>query len=75
VREVLLDRETLDRGYFKPRKIEWLLEEHRRSGLYAKEVFSLLTLELIHREFVGQDGSGASQSNSAADQRIATEPV
>ena len=52
VHEVLLDRTTLERGYFNPACIEWLLRENAESGRYAKEVLSLLTLELWHRAFL-----------------------
>jgi len=51
VYEVLLDRETIERGYFKASAIETLLQANAESGLYSKEVLSLLTLELWHRAF------------------------
>lgn len=50
--DILLDRETLARGYFRKSAIENLLEENGRSGAYAKELFSLAVLELWHREFL-----------------------
>ena len=52
-REVLLDRATLERGYFAPDDVRGLLDRHAagarttRSGIWA-----LLMLELWHREFV-----------------------
>jgi asparagine synthase (glutamine-hydrolysing) len=52
VREVLLDRTTIERGYFNTACIEGLLRANAESGLYAKEVLSLLTLELWHRAFL-----------------------
>jgi asparagine synthase (glutamine-hydrolysing) len=54
VREVLLDRSTLSRGYFEKRAVEALVAEHMQSGRFAKELFSLITLELWHRTFVAR---------------------
>jgi asparagine synthase (glutamine-hydrolysing) len=52
VHDVLLDRTTIERGYFNTACIEGLLRANAESGLYAKEVLSLLTLELWHRAFL-----------------------
>jgi asparagine synthase (glutamine-hydrolysing) len=52
VRNILLDRETIDRGYFKKSAVEKLVRENSESGAYAKEIFSLVVLELWHREFL-----------------------
>ncbi|HEX4310724.1 MAG TPA: asparagine synthase (glutamine-hydrolyzing) [Acidobacteriaceae bacterium] len=52
VHDVLLDRTTLERGYFNRATIEGLLKANAESGAYAKEVLSLLTLELWHRAFL-----------------------
>jgi asparagine synthase (glutamine-hydrolysing) len=52
VREVLLDRTTIERGYFNTACIEGMLRANAESGLYAREVLSLLTLELWHRAFL-----------------------
>jgi asparagine synthase (glutamine-hydrolysing) len=49
---LLLDRVTLNRGYFQRRAVEYLLEQHRQSGRYSKELFSLAVLELWHRQFL-----------------------
>ena len=51
VHDVLLDRVTIDRGYFRKSSVEALLRANAESGLYSKEVFSLLSLELWHRAF------------------------
>ena len=51
VRDVLLDREALEREYFKKPAIEKLLKENVESGLHNKDIFSLVVLELWHREF------------------------
>jgi asparagine synthase (glutamine-hydrolysing) len=53
--DLLLDRETLSRGYFNKAGIEHLLSENQRSGKYSKEIFSLAVLELWHREFLGKE--------------------
>jgi asparagine synthase (glutamine-hydrolysing) len=55
VHDVLLDRTTLERGYFNVAAIEKLLRANAESGQYAKEVLSLLTLELWHRAFLTSD--------------------
>jgi len=52
VHEVLLDRTTAERGYFNTACVERLLRTNAQSGAYAKEVLSLLTLELWHRAFL-----------------------
>jgi asparagine synthase (glutamine-hydrolysing) len=57
LRGILLDRETLDRGYFQRSAIEKLLSEDSRFGGYSKELFSLAVLELWHREFLGSRAS------------------
>ena len=52
VREVLLDRTALDRGYFDKSCIYRILDENRRYGINSKEIFCLITLELWHRTFL-----------------------
>jgi asparagine synthase (glutamine-hydrolysing) len=52
VREVLLSDASLGRGYFRKSALEQLLGRNDVDGTFSKEVFSLLTLELWHREFV-----------------------
>jgi len=49
---VLTDRKTRERGYFDRRAIGRILNASRSPGMYAKELFSLLTLEFWHRMFV-----------------------
>jgi len=51
---ILLDRETVARGYFRKAAIEKLISENTDSGRYSKELFSLAVLELWHREFMGK---------------------
>jgi asparagine synthase (glutamine-hydrolysing) len=51
-REVLLDRETLDRGYFRRDVVASLLDRHAAGrDDDDKRIWALLMLELWHREF------------------------
>jgi asparagine synthase (glutamine-hydrolysing) len=52
VQDVLLDRRTTNRGYFKKTAIEDLLNKDNTGGGYSKEIFSLLALEQWHRMFL-----------------------
>jgi asparagine synthase (glutamine-hydrolysing) len=49
IREVLLSPEALGRQYFSRKGIEDLLDASATGGSFAKETFSLLTLELLLR--------------------------
>jgi asparagine synthase (glutamine-hydrolysing) len=51
-RDVLFDSRTLARGYFRKNAIESLLQQAEKERMYGKEIFSLIVLELWHREFV-----------------------
>ena len=64
MRDVLFDRETLARGYFNQRSIEKLVADNSRSGNYAKELLSLMVLELWHRAFLKGDKSPAGVPES-----------
>jgi asparagine synthase (glutamine-hydrolysing) len=59
IRGILLDREALERGYFKKGAIEKLLRENVATGANAKEVFSLAVLELWHKEFLSKRDSSS----------------
>ena len=52
VRDLLLDRQTTDRGYFDKGQVEKLLSAGGDRRDSFKEIFSLVTLELWHRAFV-----------------------
>ncbi len=52
MQDVLLDRKTVARGYFRKNRVESLLSENLRAGTHSKELFSLVVLELWHREFL-----------------------
>ena len=58
VEEVLLSERALGRGYFRKTEVKKLLEANARKGKFAREVFSLLAVELWHREFVDDDARG-----------------
>jgi asparagine synthase (glutamine-hydrolysing) len=47
--DILLDPETLSRGYFKRSSIEALLSDNDSTGRHSKALFSLAVLELWHR--------------------------
>lgn len=57
VRDLLLDRSSMSRGYFNRHSIENLLSENWRSGKYARELLSLAVLELWHRSFLNGDAA------------------
>jgi asparagine synthase (glutamine-hydrolysing) len=57
VTELLLDPQTVDRGYFNREKIESILKEPVTNNAYAKELFSLAILELWHRTFVKNEAA------------------
>jgi len=57
VREVLLDGKSLGRGYFDSAGVEKLLSENAASGGHSKTLFTLVALELWHREFLDRRGS------------------
>ena len=54
LRDLLLDSKSLNRQYFKRNCVEHLIAEDSRTKLYAKELFSLATLELWQRAFLPQ---------------------
>jgi asparagine synthase (glutamine-hydrolysing) len=64
--DILLDRETLARGYFNRDAIERLIKDDRQTGRYSKEILSLVSLELWHRAFLNKEAvSAASPSDSS----------
>jgi asparagine synthase (glutamine-hydrolysing) len=52
IREVLLSEKSLHRGYFCKSAVEDLINRNAVEGSLMKELFSLLTLELWHSEFI-----------------------
>jgi asparagine synthase (glutamine-hydrolysing) len=67
IHDVLLDRETLSRGYFRKSAIEKLLRDNSESGAHAKDIFSLLVLELWHRQFLSSRGGDFTPIQSPHD--------
>ncbi|MGH9701762.1 MAG: asparagine synthetase B family protein, partial [Candidatus Acidiferrales bacterium] len=50
---LLLDARTLQRGYFDPRSIRQLLDEHQRGRFdHSSRIWQLLIFELWHRNFL-----------------------
>jgi len=50
---ILLDKRTLDRGYFKPKEVQRILEEHQRGKIdHSHRIWGLLILELWHRFYI-----------------------
>lgn len=56
VRDILLDRGALSRGYFNRSCIEYLIDQDIKFHSYPKEILSLVSLELWHRSFVTKPG-------------------
>ncbi|MGE5193995.1 MAG: asparagine synthase-related protein, partial [Deltaproteobacteria bacterium] len=55
LKEVLLDRRSLDRGLFRPQAVEQLVEEHVASRWdHSYRLWSLLVLELWQQKFLGR---------------------
>jgi asparagine synthase (glutamine-hydrolysing) len=54
VAEILLDKDTIARGYFRKAAVEQLITGSARHD-YSKEIFSLVTLELWHRSFLKRE--------------------
>jgi asparagine synthase (glutamine-hydrolysing) len=67
VEDVLLDRQSMARGYFNRGCIEKLIEEDSRVGGYSKEILSLVSLELWHRAFLKPEPESPSQTPASPD--------
>jgi asparagine synthase (glutamine-hydrolysing) len=50
--DLLMDRRTVERGYFRRDAVEGLLRANSKGSNYSKEIFSLLSLELWQRTFL-----------------------
>ena len=71
VRGILLDGQSLRRGYFRKDGLEELLAREERGGEYSKEIFSLAVLELWHREFLGTAKARRPEDLEAAPYAVA----
>lgn len=67
MQDLLLDRTSLQRGYFRAGALEGLIEDDLRTGQYAKEIFSLVVLELWHRRFLDTPALDEVASTSHAN--------
>lgn len=56
VREIILSDKAKSRGYYDPKALEKLVETHERNNSHPKAIFSLLVVELWHRQFVDNAG-------------------
>jgi len=66
IRHILLDRETMARGYFRPEAVRALVDEHV-SGVFdhGYRLWALLMLELWHRTYI--DGPGDAPLDGLTD--------
>ena len=60
VHDHLLSERSLSRGYFERAELQRMLAGRGSVGFTYQEVFSLLMLELWHRQFVDRDGGSES---------------
>ena len=59
VSDIVLDRSALARGYFKREALERLVQRNEAGGDFSKELFSLVALEVWHRNFVDRISAAA----------------
>jgi len=65
---LLLDARTINRGYFKPKAIEAVLEEHFRGQRdQSSIIWALLMFEMWHRNFLEAHHSTAQSATTAPD--------
>ncbi len=61
VRETLLDARSLSRPYLQPKRVEAIVEDHTKGRRnYTTEIHKLLTLELVHRQFLDPQSTSLS---------------
>jgi len=73
VADILLDRETVSRGYFKTSAVEQMIRENSREGGYSREILSLVALEHWHRAFLrDKDGGFSNPENQGAEEACAS---
>ena len=66
ISDVVTDRQTLERGYFEPKQIEVLFDEHRRGRRdHSMQLWTLFMLELWHRRYA--DVSAAQHHHPAVE--------
>jgi asparagine synthase (glutamine-hydrolysing) len=65
--DVLLDRQTIERGYFSEKGLRRLLDEHfQQRRDHSARIWRFLIFELWHRNFLDRLGSGAPANDSLA---------
>ncbi len=53
VHDVVLSQRSIERGYFEPAHVRYLIDRHDRGAWdHASEIYMLLMLELWHREYI-----------------------
>jgi asparagine synthase (glutamine-hydrolysing) len=68
--DTLLSEQSLSRGYFRPRSVQCLVREHLdRQSDHSFPLWSLLMLELWHREMVDQAPEPVTAAPFAVDRR------
>ncbi len=73
VRETLLSADSACPIYFQPSAIDALIREHISGRQdHRRQLFSLLTFELWHRQFIGRDRVLDAQSSSLYEARSTT---
>jgi asparagine synthase (glutamine-hydrolysing) len=71
VRDVLTDKRTLERGYFQREGVESILKDNSMGTNRAKEIFSLVVLELWHRMFIDGESMVSEPLTAAYSQPVA----
>jgi asparagine synthase (glutamine-hydrolysing) len=61
IEDILLSDRALSRNYFNRQELERLLKTNAGAGGYAKEVFSLLAIELWHQQFIDAPATPANK--------------
>ncbi|MGH7838312.1 MAG: asparagine synthase-related protein, partial [Candidatus Binataceae bacterium] len=70
---MLLEPQTLQRGYFNPRVIRQLIDEHQRCRRdRSSDLWILLVCELWHRNFLSQSAPSSSSEFSPSVHRVAS---
>jgi asparagine synthase (glutamine-hydrolysing) len=66
IREMLLDSRSLSRPYVDRKKLEVIVQRHLKGDSnYTTELHKLLTLEILHRLFVGSPEGSTSRKSGA----------
>jgi len=63
VRDILLDRQSLSRGYFNRSCLEGIIDRDSRFHVHPKEILSLVSLELWHRSFIDGARNAATSAS------------